>query len=96
MTKNRIARACQFCRPDRDFSAWASCLEWSVGTKRAFCALFMYSFIFQILIGLIEYKISTEGDSDILAFAPSGPQWAITVRWPSLGCCFRGLPGQGE
>lgn len=71
MAKNRSDQAYHFCRPDRDILAWADCLERFVDIKRARNVPFLYSFIFQTLIGLIELKTSTEGDWDLLAFAPS-------------------------
>lgn len=71
MAKNRSDQADQFCRPDRDFLAWAGCLERFVGTKSAGNVPFWYSFIFQTLIGLIELQTSTERDSCLLIFAPS-------------------------
>lgn len=74
-----------------DFPAWAGCLERFVGTKRAGNIPFLYSFISQTLIGLIELKTSIEGDSDLLAFAPSWPKLACTGGWWEQTRC--GPPG---
>lgn len=81
MAKNRSDWAHQFCRPDRDVPAWAGCLERFIGTKRAGNVPFLYSFIFQTLIGLIELKTSTEGDWDLLAFALPWHRLASMVGW---------------
>lgn len=93
MAKNRSDQAYQFCRPDRDVPSWAGCLERFVGTQRAGNVPFLYSFIFQTLIGLIELKTSIEGDWDLLAFAPSGTNWSAWWGGQSRDLLwFPGLP----
>lgn len=54
MAKSRSDQAYQGCRPDRDFLAWAGCLERFVGTERAGNIPFLYTSISQTLIGLVE------------------------------------------
>lgn len=91
MAHNRSERAYGFCRPDRDFPAWAGCLEWSAGTHRAGDVAFLYSFIFQAIIGLTELKTPTEKDLDLLALVPSQYKLASTRRGPEQSPVMRSL-----